>query len=99
MLAPDLQGLRSPLPPQLLVSRIRRLTCRSRAVVCQGSSRVAVGIDLGTTNSLIAVAAPEEQPSIVTLDTGSYFLPSVVHYTADSVTVGDKAKEAATEDP
>ena len=33
------------------------------------------------------------------LDTSSYFLPSAVQYTSDSVIVGDKAKAAATEDP
>nr|MBP6338812.1 Fe-S protein assembly chaperone HscA [Vitreoscilla sp.] len=61
--------------------------------------RLAVGIDLGTTNSLVAtirsglpVVLPDEQ--------GRSLLPSVVHYAADgAITVGHAATQLATQDP
>ena len=60
--------------------------------------RLAAGIDLGTTNSLIASVKsgiaetlPDEQ--------GNHSLPSVVRYTNNKVVVGTDAKAAAAEDP
>jgi molecular chaperone HscA len=61
--------------------------------------RLAAGIDLGTTNSLVAtvrsgaaVALADEQ--------GRYLLPSVVRYLPDgSSMVGVEAKQSAAEDP
>lgn len=61
--------------------------------------RLAVGIDLGTTNSLVATirsgcaeTLPDEQ--------GRYILPSVVRYgAAGAIGVGSEAKAAATDDP
>ena len=60
--------------------------------------RLAVGIDLGTTNSLVAAVRsglseplPDEQGNII--------LPSVVRYHADHVEVGAAAKAAASSDP
>jgi len=59
--------------------------------VCKGR---AVGIDLGTTNSLVAVIQAG-QPVCLRED-GSALLPSVVHYAADgSVIVGQRARELA----
>lgn len=60
--------------------------------------RLAVGIDLGTTNSLVATVRSgitEVLPDV----TGEVILPSVVRYQAEAVTVGHQAKEAATVDP
>ncbi|WP_461518523.1 Fe-S protein assembly chaperone HscA, partial [Porticoccus sp.] len=60
--------------------------------------RRAVGIDLGTTNSLVATVrsgTPETLPD----DKDRHLLPSVVHYAAGgTVTVGHDAQSWATED-
>ncbi|XZG69752.1 Fe-S protein assembly chaperone HscA [Chitinibacteraceae bacterium HSL-7] len=60
--------------------------------------KLAVGIDLGTTNSLVAtmrsgsaVCLPDEQ--------GRELLPSVVHYGQETVTVGRSARAQQTIDP
>ncbi|HMC13425.1 MAG TPA: Fe-S protein assembly chaperone HscA [Gallionellaceae bacterium] len=61
--------------------------------------RLAVGIDLGTTNSL--VAAVQSSIAVVLHDEhGQALLPSVVRYLADgSVQVGDEAQARQSEDP
>ena len=61
--------------------------------------RLAVGIDLGTTNSLVATV--RNGISIVLNDEhGRAMLPSVVRYAADgSVTVGESAQAAQSDDP
>ncbi|MEP1385220.1 MAG: Fe-S protein assembly chaperone HscA [Paraglaciecola sp.] len=60
--------------------------------------KLAVGIDLGTTNSLVAsvrsgeaLTLPDEQ--------GNHLLPSVVRYLQQSVEVGNAAKAQASIDP
>jgi molecular chaperone HscA len=66
-----------------------------------GASRVkhacrtrAVGIDLGTTNSLVAIV-DGGQPVCLTDDDGGALLPSVVHYAADgTVVVGVQARDS-----
>ncbi|HEU5059046.1 MAG TPA: Hsp70 family protein, partial [Kofleriaceae bacterium] len=71
-----------------------------------GQSRVkevcatrAVGIDLGTTNSLVAVVE-DGQPVVLKGEDGAGLLPSVVAYLADgSVVVGAAARAAAAERP
>src|SRR5690606_12893921 len=60
--------------------------------------RLAVGIDLGTTNSLVAalrsgVAAPLADAE------GRLILPSAVRYHGDHVEVGESARRAASLDP
>ncbi|SDI90101.1 Chaperone protein HscA [Pseudomonas delhiensis] len=60
--------------------------------------RLAVGIDLGTTNSLVAavrsgVAAPLADAE------GRLILPSAVRYLADRVEVGESVKRGASADP
>ena len=60
--------------------------------------RLAVGIDLGTTNSLVATVRSglaEPLPDAA----GQVILPSAVRYHADHVEVGVSAKAAAAEDP
>ncbi|MBI5659225.1 MAG: Fe-S protein assembly chaperone HscA [Nitrosomonadales bacterium] len=61
--------------------------------------RLAVGIDLGTTNSLVATV--RNGISVVLNDAdGRALLPSVVRYFADgSVQVGESAQAAQSEDP
>lgn len=65
--------------------------------------RVAVGIDLGTTNSLVAAVRSGEAQTLPDLE-GKHLLPSVVHYGIDHddnilITVGYKAREQAVNDP
>ncbi len=61
---------------------------------------IIVGIDLGTTNSLVAFINPEGNPQVIN-DTGKGLLvPSVVHFQPDgSVIVGNEAKEYLISDP
>jgi molecular chaperone HscA len=59
----------------------------------------AVGIDLGTTNSLVAVST-HEKPEIVRGVEGATLLPSVVAYLEDGRTlVGGEARSNLLEDP
>lgn len=60
--------------------------------------RLAVGIDLGTTNSLVASVKSGEA---VTLndENNRDILPSIVSYQADATLVGDKAKAFSISDP
>lgn len=60
--------------------------------------RLAVGIDLGTTNSLVATVRSGEAQPLADSD-GRELLPSVVHYAADSVDVGWSALAQAINDP
>ncbi|OOZ36173.1 Fe-S protein assembly chaperone HscA [Solemya velesiana gill symbiont] len=60
--------------------------------------RLAAGIDLGTTNSLVA-SVRSGQPETLPDEQGRHILPSVVRYTADGVIVGHEAKAEATSDP
>jgi len=59
-----------------------------------------VGIDLGTTNSLVAFINPDNDPQVIN-DTGKGVLvPSVVHFgPAGDITVGNEAKEYLITDP
>jgi molecular chaperone HscA len=61
--------------------------------------RLAVGIDLGTTNSLVATV--QNSISVVLNDeNGCAILPSVVRYAADGgVTIGEAAQAAQSDDP
>lgn len=61
--------------------------------------RLAVGIDLGTTNSLVAASCG---PTVETLpdSTGQHLLPSVVHYKeGEPPLVGSEAKALLVDDP
>lgn len=60
--------------------------------------KLAVGIDLGTTNSLVASVRSGNAETLVDSQ-GQDILPSVVRYTADGVTVGVQAAEQAVTDP
>ena len=59
--------------------------------------RLAAGIDLGTTNSLVA-SVKSGQAQTLNDDAGQDILPSVVSYQADGVLVGDQAKYYAISD-
>jgi molecular chaperone HscA len=60
--------------------------------------RLAAGIDLGTTNSLIATVRSGEAATLPD-EAGRHLLPSVVRYTGDGVSVGHLARDAAVDDP
>lgn len=61
--------------------------------------KLAAGIDLGTTNSLIATVQSGQAKTLIDTD-GHYLLPSVVHYGADGIIdVSLKAKQNASDDP
>ncbi|HEY0923994.1 Fe-S protein assembly chaperone HscA [Rheinheimera pacifica] len=59
--------------------------------------KLAAGIDLGTTNSLVATVRSGEAKTLVNSQ-GRDMLPSVVRYTPDSVVVGDAAMASAIND-
>jgi molecular chaperone HscA len=60
-----------------------------------------VGIDLGTTNSLVAIIHPEsKQPVVLKEHDGAALVPSVVHFgEGGTITVGDSAKEFLVAEP
>lgn len=61
--------------------------------------KLAVGIDLGTTNSLVATFR-NGSLQVLADEQGRALLPSVVHYAdSGSVIVGDEAQSFAAEDP
>ncbi|HTI57823.1 Fe-S protein assembly chaperone HscA [Mucilaginibacter sp.] len=61
---------------------------------------IIVGIDLGTTNSLVAFIDPDKEPKVIN-DTGKGVLvPSVVHFgPVGEITVGNEAKNHLITDP
>jgi molecular chaperone HscA len=60
--------------------------------------KLAVGIDLGTTNSLVATVRSGE--ALTLPDTqGRHLLPSVVRYLIDDEVIGQEAKQQASIDP
>ena len=63
----------------------------------QRERKRGLGIDLGTTNSLVAVKTISGV-DVIPDDRGNVLLPSVVHF-SEQVTVGDEAKATASTDP
>lgn len=60
--------------------------------------KLAVGIDLGTTNSLVATVQSGLSKVLVD-EAGNALLPSVVRYVDNQTIVGDAAKAAQSDDP
>src|SRR5260221_10643953 len=62
---------------------------------------IIVGIDLGTTNSLVAIIHPEtKHPVALKEHNSSSLVPSVVHFdSAGNVIVGEEAKKYLITDP
>jgi molecular chaperone HscA len=60
-----------------------------------------VGIDLGTTNSLVAIIHPEtKKPTVLKEYNGTALVPSIVHFgEGGAVTVGDEAKKYLITEP
>ena len=63
-------------------------------------SDLIVGIDLGTTNSLVAYMKDGEPTAVTGPDGKNVLVPSIVHFEADgSVSVGEAAREKLITDP
>lgn len=60
--------------------------------------RLAVGIDLGTTNSLVATVR-HGFPQVLTDEAGRAMLPSVAHYSPEQTIVGVEAQARQSSDP
>src|SRR5688500_12158147 len=61
---------------------------------------IIVGIDLGTTNSLVAIIHPEtEQPIALKEYNSASLVPSIVHFGENTITVGEEAKQYLVSDP
>ena len=60
--------------------------------------RIAIGIDLGTTHSLVATVL-SGKAKVLNDEQGRVLLPSIVHYTAHQAHYGDDAKPFITTDP
>lgn len=61
---------------------------------------IIVGIDLGTTNSLVAFINSNQQPYALNDMDGYTIVPSIVHFTATGeVIVGNEAKQHLIDDP
>ncbi len=60
-----------------------------------------VGIDLGTTNSLVAIIHPDtKSPVVLKEHDGAALVPSIVHFgEAGTITVGDEAKKFLITEP
>ncbi len=55
------------------------------------NQKIVIGIDLGTTNSLVATVNSNQQAYILTDADNYQLIPSVVHYTKDDIIVGNQA--------
>ncbi|HEX7844550.1 MAG TPA: Hsp70 family protein, partial [Chitinophagaceae bacterium] len=64
-------------------------------------AEMIVGIDLGTTNSLVAIIHPESRKPVVLKEhDGNTLVPSVIHFgDAGTVSVGDEAKKYLIAEP
>lgn len=64
-------------------------------------NEMIVGIDLGTTNSLVAIIHPEsKQPVALKEHNSASLVPSVIHFGQEGdITVGEPAKEFLVSDP
>lgn len=60
--------------------------------------RIAIGIDLGTTHSLVATVL-SGKAKVLNDEQGRVLLPSIVHYSKNSTEYGDAAKPFITADP
>ncbi|KAI8818468.1 heat shock 70 kDa protein [Fimicolochytrium jonesii] len=89
-------------PALVRASGIRALSSRSApSCACYSSRRLIdtpIGIDLGTTNSCVAVM-DGKNPRVVPNDLGSLTTPSVVAFRKDTVLVGSPAKRQAATTP
>jgi molecular chaperone HscA len=73
------------------------------ARIKEACTTAAVGIDLGTTNSLVGIVLGDGKPRALEVDEGNTLLPSVVHFGAQggpgSIVVGRAARRLAADFP
>ena len=62
-------------------------------------SGLAVGIDLGTTNSVVAVIDRDGGPRVLTTEEGSTTMPSLVWFSPNGPVVGEAAREGLEHSP
>src|SRR5947209_769687 len=63
-------------------------------------NEMIVGIDLGTTNSLVAIIHPEsKQPVALKEHNTSSLVPSIVYFSDNAIIVGEEAKKHLVADP
>jgi len=61
---------------------------------------ITVGIDLGTTNSLVAIVEGEKRLPVCIRDGGKAIVPSILHFADDgNILVGDAARDKLISDP
>ncbi|VAW53132.1 Chaperone protein HscA [hydrothermal vent metagenome] len=60
--------------------------------------RLVIGIDLGTTNSLVATVRSSNVDTLPDAE-GNHLLPSIVHYAENNVLVGSEAQKFSASDP
>ena len=60
---------------------------------------IIVGIDLGTTNSLIAFINPENVPQVINDMGKGVLVPSIIHFNDNETIVGNDAKQYLESDP
>jgi len=63
--------------------------------VTQATSNIIVGIDLGTTNSLVAIPRENDRPEIIANERGERITPSVVTIQTDQIVIGELARSQA----
>ncbi|MBA2545053.1 MAG: Hsp70 family protein [Deltaproteobacteria bacterium] len=59
----------------------------------------AVGIDLGTSNSVVAIIDADGAPRILTTEEGSTTLPSLIWFAPDGPVIGEAAREGLDQAP
>jgi molecular chaperone DnaK len=81
------------------VSRATDLRTASGGAARPDSSGIAIGIDLGTSNSVVAVIDKDGSPRILTTPEGSMTFPSLVWYSPDGPVVGEAARDGLDHSP
>lgn len=80
---------------------IQRVGCAQKRHSVRVLCSAAVGIDLGTTNSVVAILKQgDSRPTVIRDSSGVFTVPSVVSYAGnDSILVGQAAKQQALVNP
>ena len=60
---------------------------------------IIVGIDLGTTNSLVAIINKNGMPEAMRDEAATAIVPSIIHFGKDGITVGNSARQHVIDDP
>ncbi|MEM1214606.1 MAG: molecular chaperone DnaK [Bacteroidota bacterium] len=77
-----------------------KLAINLKGGTLQRESDIIVGIDLGTTNSLVAYLSEGEAVAVKDQDGQRTLMPSIVHFTdTQSVVVGEEARQKLVTDP